>query len=61
VPERYGGEVGDEIEDTGAQAMLSRLTLIEEQPLEERADAYQRIHRELAQVLEGHDTTRRDG
>jgi hypothetical protein len=35
--------------------LLSRLRLIEEQPLEERADAYARIHTELVAVLEGED------
>jgi hypothetical protein len=35
--------------------LLSRLRLIEERPLEERADAYARIHTELVAALEGED------
>jgi hypothetical protein len=46
---------------TGADdALLSRLRLIEERPLDERADAYTRIHGELAEVLEGRDDQRQD-
>jgi hypothetical protein len=41
-------------------ALLSRLRLIEERPLDERADAYTRIHAELAEVLEGRDDQRQD-
>jgi len=46
-------------EDTSADfrdehdGLLSRLELIEERPLQERADAYTRIHGELAEALEG--------
>lgn len=42
----------DDIDDDG---LVSRLKLIEERPLEERADAYTRLHRELVEVLEGDD------
>lgn len=41
--------------DAGDDALLSRLHLIEERPLEARADAYARIHSELVEVLEGQD------
>lgn len=41
-------------------ALLSRLRLIEERPLDERADAYTRIHSELVEVLEGQDDRRQD-
>ncbi|WP_168203698.1 hypothetical protein [Humibacter ginsenosidimutans] len=41
-------------------ALLSRLRLIEERPLEERADAYSRIHTELVDALEGQDSDRQD-
>lgn len=44
----------------GDDGLLSRLRLIEERPLEERADAYARIHAELAEVLEGQDDHRQD-
>ncbi|MGN6199496.1 hypothetical protein [Humibacter sp.] len=44
----------------GDDGLLSRLRLIEERPLEERADAYTRIHAELAEVLEGQDDHRQD-
>jgi hypothetical protein len=44
---------------TGAQgendALLSRLRLIEDQPLESRADAYSQIHDQLRSTLEGGD------
>ncbi|WP_166984515.1 hypothetical protein [Paramicrobacterium fandaimingii] len=36
-------------------ALVSRLSLIEERPLAERADAYGRLHDELNRVLEGSD------
>jgi hypothetical protein len=49
------------LEDHRDDALLSRLRLIEDRPLEERPDAYLRIHRELADVLEGHDVERQDG
>jgi hypothetical protein len=54
--------MGDEI--TGAEtaqsqgendALLSRLRLIEDQPLESRADAYSQIHDQLRSTLEGGD------
>lgn len=41
--------------------LLSRLRLIEERPLAERADAYTRIHAELVETLEGGDERRTDG
>ena len=44
----------------GDDGLLSRLRLIEERPLDERADAYTRIHAELAEVLEGQDDHRQD-
>lgn len=55
----------DEPEEADAEtsaddALLSRLRLIEERPLDERADAYTRIHAELVDALEGEDTNRQD-
>ncbi|WP_308468437.1 hypothetical protein [Rathayibacter soli] len=40
------------------EAMLSRLRVIEDQPLETRADAYAHLHDELRDVLEGGDLQR---
>ncbi len=37
-------------------ALLSRLRLIEDQPLETRADAYSQIHDQLRSTLEGGDS-----
>lgn len=37
-------------------ALVSRLSLIEERPLTERADAYGRLYDELNRVLEGSDS-----
>jgi hypothetical protein len=39
-------------------ALVSRLRVIEDQPLETRADAYLRVHDELREVLEGGDIQR---
>jgi len=39
-------------------ALLQRLGLIEDQPLDERADAYARVHAELHSHLEGSDERR---
>lgn len=36
-------------------ALLSRLRVIEDQPLESRADAYSQIHDQLRSTLEGGD------
>lgn len=37
------------------EALVSRIALIEEQPLEERAAAFAAVHDELRSVLEGAD------
>lgn len=42
-------------------ALLSRLQLIEAQPLEARAQAYVQVHEELRAQLEGHDAPRQNG
>jgi hypothetical protein len=39
-------------------ALLSRLRLIEDQPLDTRADAYAHVHEQLQSELEGGDTHR---
>jgi hypothetical protein len=55
------GDVDGAASDAGVDdALLSRLRLIEERPLDERADAYTRIHSELVEVLEGQDDRRQD-
>jgi hypothetical protein len=46
---------GSDHEDDG---MLSRIPLIEDQPLESRAAAYAQIHEELQAALEGADPQR---
>jgi hypothetical protein len=38
-------------------ALLSRLRLIEDQPLESRAAAYAQVHDELQHILEGGDAS----
>ena len=40
-----------------SDALLSRLRVIEDQPLEERAAAYVQIHDELRRGLEGSDAS----
>ena len=44
--------------DDETDALLSRVLLIEDQPLDERADAYARVHAELHAHLEGSDERR---
>ena len=39
-------------------ALLSRLRLIEDQPLDTRAEAYAHVHEQLQSELEGGDTHR---
>ena len=41
-------------------ALLSRLRLIEDQPLESRADAFVQIHDQLRATLEGADSPQSD-
>jgi len=45
-------------DDGEASALLSRLRLIEDQPLEARAAAFAQVHDELQSVLEGGDNHR---
>lgn len=45
--------------ETDAGALLSRLRLIEDQPLDSRAAAYAQINDALQATLEGGDTQRR--
>jgi hypothetical protein len=51
-------------DDTGAvthetDALLSRLLVIEDQPLDARAEAYAHVHEQLQAELEGGDTHHR--
>ena len=39
----------------GEDGLLARLDVIEEQPLEARADAYANLHEQLRRTLEGDD------
>lgn len=41
--------------DAEVDALLSRLRVIEDQPLEERAEAFTQLHDELRRALEGSD------
>ncbi|MHA7987734.1 hypothetical protein ACX9R5_18215 [Rathayibacter sp. CAU 1779] len=45
----------DAAPDIADDGLVSRLQLIEERPLQDRADAYGRIHGELVDALEGGD------
>ncbi|MGK2938215.1 MAG: hypothetical protein ACSLFR_10500 [Solirubrobacteraceae bacterium] len=44
-------------DDVETDALLPRLRLIEDQPLESRAAAYAQLHDELQHILEGGDST----
>jgi hypothetical protein len=44
--------------NTENDALLSRLRLIEDQPLESRAEAFAQIHEELQSALENADSPR---
>ena len=50
---------GDRVDGESApDGLLSRLEVIEEQPLEARAEAYAQLHEELSARLEGADAPR---
>ena len=44
--------------DDENDGLLSRIRLIEDQPLESRAAAFAQLHEELQSALEGHDHQR---
>lgn len=44
--------------DNGENELLSRVRLIEDQPLEARAEAFAQIHEQLQAVLESSDHSR---
>ena len=47
--------MSDTTESGDTSALLSRLKLIEDQPLESRAAAFAQVHEELQATLEGSD------
>jgi len=47
-----------EVSTHETDALLSRLIVIEDQPLADRADAYAHVHEQLQRELEGGDTHR---
>ena len=47
--------VADERDEEAGGALLPRLTLIENQPLEARAEAYAHLHDELREALDAAD------
>jgi hypothetical protein len=51
----------DAAQDTDPEEMLSRLSLIEDQPLETRAVAFAQVHDELKAVLDAGDSSRSHG
>jgi hypothetical protein len=52
---------GESAETDDNDALLSRLRLIEDQPLEARASAFSQIHQELQETLESGDSGRQRG
>jgi len=48
-------------DESPVDGLMSRLSLIEDQPLESRAAAFTQIHDELQQQLEGKDSFPRHG
>jgi hypothetical protein len=48
-------------DESPVDGLMSRLSLIADQPLESRAAAFTQIHDELQQQLEGKDSLPRDG
>ncbi|MCU1544898.1 MAG: hypothetical protein JWM50_2763 [Microbacteriaceae bacterium] len=49
----------DTVSTLETDALLSRLRVIEDQPLASRADAYAHVHEQLQAELEGGDTRHR--
>lgn len=47
--------MSDDQRENGDDALLSRLRVIEDQPLERRAEAFAQVHEELRSTLEGGD------
>jgi hypothetical protein len=53
------GEAAETVATHETDALLSRLRVIEDQPLATRADAYAHVHEQLQAELEGGDTHHR--
>jgi hypothetical protein len=53
------GEETETVSTHETDALLSRLRVIEDQPLATRADAYAHVHEQLQAELEGGDTHNR--
>jgi hypothetical protein len=56
TPARAPGE-GDSTISTDGDGLVSRLRVIEDQPLEQRSEAYAALHAELKAVLDSADRT----
>ena len=54
-----GGERNEHNRADESDALLSRLRVIEDQPLDTRAEAYAHVHEQLQSELEGGDTHHR--
>lgn len=56
-PRGPASEPGEPPTSADGDGLLSRLRVIEDQPLEQRADAYGALHAELKAVLDSADRT----
>jgi hypothetical protein len=54
-----GDEQNESTTSDESDALLSRLRVIEDQPLDARAEAYAHVHEQLQAELEGGDTHHR--
>jgi len=54
-----GDERNEQHRADESDALLSRLRVIEDQPLDTRAEAYAHVHEQLQSELEGGDTNHR--
>jgi hypothetical protein len=57
----YNSEHEDQVDASETDALLSRLHVIEDQPLERRAEAFVQVHEQLRATLEGGDQTESRG
>jgi hypothetical protein len=51
----------NDLNEDESDALLSRLNLIDDQPLEERAASFAQVHDQLQSALEGNDSHRHNG
>ncbi len=54
---KAGADAAESADHPDADALVSRLRVIEDQPLEERAAAFAHLHDELLRALEGSDSS----